>query len=369
MILQGKGFFTFVLPECEGGEPASILATAQAAGLSHVVIKIADGERAFGVDASGSDITAPVVQALHAGGIAVWGWHAVHGNDPSAEADLAIVRTQALGLDGYVVEAKDEYSRAGMASAAQQFMSAVHEALKIPIALSSYRFPNYHPELPWSSLLEFCDLHMPQVSWEQAHNAGAQLRESKRQCDALPNAKPCIPTGAAFSRSGWSPTSEEVNDFLNTAKVLGLQAINFFNWDACRRDLPLLWTTIADFAWPTSTDIRKQETPALSPLDADAFLAQFLSALSGRRAAQTSALYDPAAIQVRADQILPGSEVIQTGYTAFFDSLPAGSIFTISQAKAEDDLCHFSWKAGPFSGETTLVVESGKIILDYTFIS
>ena len=42
MTLQGKGFFTFNLPECEGGDPAAIVAAALAAGLSHVIIKIAD---------------------------------------------------------------------------------------------------------------------------------------------------------------------------------------------------------------------------------------------------------------------------------------------------------------------------------------
>ncbi len=59
MTLQGKGFFTFILPECEGGDPASIQAAAQAAGLSHVLVKIADGERPYGFDASEIDITAP----------------------------------------------------------------------------------------------------------------------------------------------------------------------------------------------------------------------------------------------------------------------------------------------------------------------
>ena len=67
MTLQGKGFFTFNLPECEDGDPGSILAAAQAAGLSHIIVKIADGMQAAGIDASIGDFTAPVVQALHAG--------------------------------------------------------------------------------------------------------------------------------------------------------------------------------------------------------------------------------------------------------------------------------------------------------------
>jgi hypothetical protein len=366
MTLQGKGFFTLNLPKCEGGEPASILSAAQAAGLSHVLVKIADGEAAFGVDAAGIDITAPVVQALRAGGIAVWGWHSVHGDSPLAEAAMAIARAQALGLDGYVVEAKGAYSHTDMAAAARQFMSAVRNALTIPIALSSYRFPNYHPGLPWSTFLEFCDLHMPQVTWDQAHNAGAQLRESKRQCDSLPNARPYIPTGPAYTKSGWSPTTGEINDFLSTAKTLEIPAVNFYHWDACQHDLPLLWTAITDFAWPAPPLIITQATASVPA--PDAFLTGFLAALNGRQVAQISTLYDPAAIQVRADQILPGSAAIQSGYAAFFDSLPDGSFFTISQALVEDDSRQFSWKAGPLTGETTLVLRDEKILLDYTFV-
>jgi hypothetical protein len=375
MILQGKGFFTFDLPECEGGEPASILATAQTAGLSHVFVKIADGVKAAGIDDSGIDFTAPVVQTLRAAGIDVWGWHTVYGNNPSAEAAIALTRTQALGLDGYVVYAGEEYQHPGRSSAARQFMTTVHSALKVPIALSSYRFPNYHPELPWSTFLEFCDLHMPQVTWEQAHNAGAQLRESKRQCDALPNARLYIPTCATYGMAGWSPTAEEISDFLNTAKALGLPAVNFFDWDTCHAKMPLIWKTIASFAWPTPpqdnlpapTPISTPEPPLLAPLDA--LLLQFLAALNSRDAAQATALYDPSATQVWADQILRNAVSIQAGFDAFFTSLPAGTVFTISADQVEDDLRMFSWKAGSLTGETMLVLKNGKIILDYTFIS
>ena len=249
MTLQGKGFFTYILPECEGGKPADILAAAQAAGLSHVLVKIANGVYPFGVDASG-DYTAPVVQALRGAGITVWGWHYVYGSNPAIEASIAIQRVQTLGLDGYVVDAEEEYKQPGKDNAARQFMTAVRSTLTCPIALSSYRFPNYHPELPWSVFLEFCDLHMPQVYWEQSHNAGNQLRESKRQCDALPNAKPYLPTGAAYGTPPvWDPTPADVTDFLNTAQALGLPAVNFFSWDECRRDEPQVWQTVASFNW------------------------------------------------------------------------------------------------------------------------
>jgi hypothetical protein len=93
-----------------------------------------------------------------------------------------------------------------------------------------------------------------------------------------------------------------------------------------------------------------------------------MAALFSRQAAKLGALYDPSAIQVWADQIRTGAAVIQNGYAAFFDSLSAGSVITISQAEADDDSRRLSWKAGMLTGETTLVIKSGKIVLDYTFI-
>jgi hypothetical protein len=374
MTLQGKGFFTYNLLDCEGGQADSILAEARLAGLSHVIIRIADGANALGMDDSGADLTAPVVRALRLNGFAAWGWQTVHGSQPSAEAEIAIARTQALGLDGLVVHTGDGYERPGMAGAARLYMAAVRQALAVPVALSSYRFPNYHPEIPWATFLEFCDLHMPRVFWEQAQNAAEQLHESVRQCDALPNARPCVPTGPAYATPGWSPSVEEINEFLNTARDLGLPAVNFFHWDACRQSLPSLWTAVASFDWSApaldtsraAARMPVQDAPAIALLDD--FLVEFLAALNSRQAAQISALYDPAATQVWAEDIHQDAAAIRRSYEEFFASLPAGSTFTISHAQVKDNQRLFSWKAGSRRGETSLVLKGGKIILEHTFI-
>jgi hypothetical protein len=367
MVLQGKGFLIFNLPECEGGDPAAILAAAQEAGLSHVLIRIADGATVCGLDTAGVDLVAPVVQTLRACGIAVWGWQHVCGTDPLAEASTGIVRIQALGLDGFVVEAREEFSNPGKADVARQYMAAVRAALKIPIALNSYHFPNYHPELPWSTFLEFCDFHMPQVTWEQAHDASDQLRESKLQCDALPNARPYIPTGAAYATHGWNPTAEDMIEFLNTARELNLPAVNFYHWASCRRDLPSAWKAIAEFSWPAPSQVNLLASPPTTPLDD--FLFQFLGALNSRQAARAAALYDPSAVQVWADQIRHGTAAIQAGFGGFFANLPAGTVINISQAKVKDDQFQFSWQANALCGATTLVLQDGKITLDYTSVS
>ncbi len=251
MALQGKGFYTHILSECEAEDPLAIACAARDAGLSHVLVKIGDGTQPFGLDATGQDLSLPVIQALRAAGIAVWGWHTVYGDDPTGEAALAILRVQELALDGYVLCAGAAYEQADKAQAARAFMTALRADWDVPIALSSYRFPNFHPELPWAAFLEKCDAVMPQVYWEAAHNAGSQLRESIRQYKALPNARPCIPTGAAYGRlGGWAPTLEDVADFINTAKDLGVEALNFYSWDTCRSNLSPVWDLIANLAWP-----------------------------------------------------------------------------------------------------------------------
>ncbi len=384
MALQGKGFFTFILRETEGGDPAAITELAKSAGLSHVLVKIADGPVEFGVDSTSGDYTAPVVAALRSAGIAVWGWHYVYGDNPTGEAAVAIRRVQGLNLDGYVVNAEEEYKRPGKAFAARRFMSEVRAALTVPIALSSYRFPNYHPELPWSTFLEFCDYNMPQVYWEQAHNAGWQLRESKRQCDALPNAKPYLATAPAYSVGNWAPTPEDILDFMDTARALQIPAVNFFQWGYCRKHLPQIWRTIADYAWPAPVQVTATqpasgpaaaETPAVPAGEApaasqsaiaapDAFTARYIDALNSRRAATMMALYQPNAIHVRGDRVTRTFSNTRNDYSTFFASVPAG-VFTLKSVEVNGDIRYLTWKLGSRTGTSILVLKEGKIILDY----
>jgi hypothetical protein len=372
MALQGKGYFTFLLRECEGGNPAAIVAEARAAGLSHVLVKIADGPYAFGVDQAGVDYTLPVVQALRAAGIVVWGWHYVYGNDPANEAAIAIRRARELSLDGYVVDAEEEYKQPGKAFAAQRYMTDLRAGLTAPIALSSYRFPNYHPELPWSAFLEKCDYHMPQVYWEQAHNAGWQLRESRRQCDALPNAKPYLATGAAYGVGDWAPTQADITDFLDTARALDIPAVNFFSWDYCRKHLPGLWQTIAAYPWPAASQAGGGAAgDAASPggmqadiAAPDAFTGLYLASLNTRKPADMLALYAPGAVHVRHEKVTRIPANIRNDYNTFFGTLPPGP-FLLVRADVDGNVRSLAWKVGPRAGRSTIVLKEGRIVLDY----
>jgi hypothetical protein len=406
MVLQGKGFFISQPSQCEGGNLPTILLTAQAAGLSHVVVKIAEGTQASGLDPSGRDLNAPLVQVLRAAGIAVWGWHALSGDDPASEATLAAGRVHELALDGYVFCASAVYEQPGKEKAAHTVMARTRVDLNnIPIALSTYRFPNFHPGFPWAAFLENCDVVMPQVYWEAAHNAKEQLTESLRQYRALPNARPCIPTGAAYGTlDGWTPTLEDLDDFLATAKELDVEAVNFFSWDTCRNQLPQLWDRIAGFDWPTPNPVavlypQAQPTTTTStkdwdyppagggqpvapvsqaeaikarlfsqPISPDAFSTQYLNALKSYQAAKVAALYAEDAIHVRGDKVLNGASVIRSGYSAFFYGLPSGATFELLGVEVRGDVRYLAWKAGPLTVYESVILRDGVIVLEYTYI-
>jgi hypothetical protein len=253
MALTGKGFMIWKVERCESGNADAIADAARQAGLTHVVIKIAQGVLPANIDKlSRVDRVPPIVQALRKNGIQVLGWHNIFGHDPIREAHLAVQRTQQLELDGYVFDAGYEYKSPGMASAAHAFMTELRKGiLNKPVGLSSYRSPKYHHTLPWKEFLEKCDFTMPQVYWEMAHNPADQLTKCVLQFQELPVQRPIIPTGPVYrGRNNWSASPGEITEFLIQARALGIKAVNFFEWHYGRTLLKPIWNAIAAFPWP-----------------------------------------------------------------------------------------------------------------------
>lgn len=371
MTLQGKGFFIYSLSGCEGGDPPALIAAAKDAGLTHVIIKVADGTKPCGLDLQAQDTIFPIVQALLEAGIEVWGWQYVYGNDPVEEAGVAVQRVQSLGLKGFVIHAEKEYELPGREDCSRQFMAVLRKKVNIPVALSSYAFPNFHPGFPWKGFLESCDYHMPRVFWEQDHNASEQLLESYRQCEALPEAKIYVPTGAAYRASGWAPLPADISDFLKTVSNLDLPAVNFYHWEHCRKYLSQDWAAISEFFWESPVSI-SDDARTISqeriPLLTDTFAVEFIASINSRQPARIAALYDPAAARIWANETLYGMLAIRDGYAALLSDLPGEVAFNLVQAYIVNDVHFLNWKAGEMKGETTLVLKNGKIIQDLTYI-
>lgn len=363
MTLLGKGWFIWQIPRCEGGAPPALANAAQAAGLSHVLLKIAERFYPFGYDKQGRDLAPPVVEALRARGMAVWGWHYIYGDDPQREAQAAIQRMKQLKLDGYVVDAEAEFKRPNMAHAARAFMQTVRAALPdTPIALSSYRFPSLHPQLPWSAFLEQCDWVMPQVYWEQAHNPDQQLARSVKEFAnpaLVGHVRPLIPTGSAYGAGNWRATPEDLTRFLQKAAALNLDGANLYSWDYARSGKNTdLWEAAKAFEWPTA--------PAPKDLPE-----RYVDALNSGDPAAVLKLYQPDAGHVTARRTVVGAEDLSKWYLSLLKDTLAGARFTLVEAAGHGNSRRFKWSAtGPRGavrdGDDTLGLREGLIQYHYT---
>ncbi len=363
-ILQGKGFYTWKLPNCEGGDPNAFAAQAKSAGLTHVLIKIADGVTVYnGNWGDPKDYVTPIVEALKGRGIQVWGWHYVYGKDPIGEANRAIQRAQQLQVDGYAIDAEKEYKEPGKGEAAKKFMAQLRTGLpNLPVALSSYRFPSYHPQLPWKEFLDKCDINMPQVYWMQAHNAGDQLTRCVREFQAMTPYRPVIPTGAAFREGGWQPTVSEVMDFLQTAQSLNLSAANFWEWgDARSGVLPGVWEAISAFPWGGVTP----------PQD---ICEKFIAALNTHDPNKVTELYNSTAVHVTSARTIQGTEKIRTWYTSLLTQLLPNAKFTLTGFSGTGSSRHLTWTATSSGGNVqngndTFGLLNDKIAYHYAFFT
>jgi hypothetical protein len=363
MALVGKGFFIWQIPNCDGGSASKIASAAASAGLSHVLLKIADGPYAYNIDAKGHDLLPPVVSELRARGVSPWGWHYIYGINPAGEAKIAVSRTKALGLDGYVIDAESEFEKSGMATPAATYVKALRAGLpNTPIALSSFRYPNVHKTFPWSTFLAKCNFNMPQVYWEDAHDPAAQLQESVKELTALKPSLPVFPTGPCYPNGKWKPTTADLTAFLQEAETLKLTGANFFAWDYARQSAYISWwNTIANFKWgaaPAPTDM----------------VDRLVAAWNSHDVATILALYQSNAAQTTADSTIVGTTSITAWYQDFLtNSLPSGA-FTVTSRSGDSNYRQFNWTATSTAGQVTdgndtIALRAGLIQYHYSFFT
>jgi hypothetical protein len=172
-----------------------------------------------------------------------------------SEATVAVSNIQRFKLDGWLIDAEQQYKRKGAATWAETYMTTLRSGCPdTALGLCSYRFPSYHPELPWSVFLRRCDFHAPQVYWIGAHNPGQQLKTSVTQLRALKDL-PVVPVGAAYYDTGfsWQPTVAEINEFNQVAQEeLKLRGVSWWEWTENGHGTEFIkefWTAISKHAW------------------------------------------------------------------------------------------------------------------------
>ncbi|NDJ51671.1 MAG: nuclear transport factor 2 family protein [Chloroflexi bacterium] len=354
-MLEGKGIYIWQVHQCEGGDPKRITQRALEAGLTHVLVKIADGSRAYN-----SATAAPVIDALKQAGIQAWGWQYVYGLDPFGEASIAARRSNELEVDGFIVNAEVEYY--GRYSQATAYMDSLRARVgNLPLALSSFRFPDYHRQLPWTEFLSKCDFNMPQVYWVRSDNPPEQLDRSVNQFSRIYPVLPIIPTGSAYAEHGWRASGSEVRRFLDHARKTNIPAANFWSWDYAGgpsgRDL---WDAIAGFDWPVakaSADLGERWLNALQQRDWDKLVQ----------------LYHPAALLLSPRGSQRGAPAVRRYYEDLLNvTLPSAQV-QIDTRVTQNETRLIVWRAfDPSTGKAvprgvdTFVVRDGQILYQNT---
>ncbi|MCX6054943.1 MAG: nuclear transport factor 2 family protein [Chloroflexi bacterium] len=363
MALQGKGIWIWQIPQCEGGNAQNIATIASNGGFSHALIKIADSSYPYNVNkTTGVDLIPPVVDALKAKGIQVWGWHYVYGYNPLGEAAMGISQCRKYNLDGYVVDAEIEYTLAGRAAVAATYMTELRKGIpNTPIALSTFRWPSYHGNFPYQVFLEKCDYNMPQVYWMKAHNPIYDLTRSFNEFKAMTPYRPVIPTGPAFYESSWQPTPGEVKDFLDTAKSLGCTAANIYSWDDCRKTIPAVWDLVVNYSWPGGS-----QPPVMTDL-----VDRYIATLNAMNYDAALDLYATDAVHVTAERTIQGNSAIRGFLGSLLMNYLNNGLFQVTSRSGNSETIHFTWTCVSYRGKVldgsdTIGIKDGKIVYHYT---
>jgi len=359
-MLTGKGMFIWIIQKCHNGDISEILRKSVEANYSHVLIKVANGIYSYNYDWEKQiDLVPPLVKALKSEGIQAWGWHYLFGDQPGQEAQKAISRIRQLGLEGYVLDAEGHYR--GKFTSAKIFMDQLKSAIKdIPIALSSYRYPSIHPQLPWNEFLKKVDLNMPQVYWMHANNPAAQLKKCVDQFNNMKYTPPIFPTGAAFTEHGWTPKDTEITAFMQKAKDLKLAGVNFWEWGSLHNYLPgRYYQTICDFEWDTGPKPPKD----IAEL--------YIQALNLHNQDKVWSLYKDKAVHITSERTIQGKTAIKSWYSSLFSQLLPDATFTLAGYSGSGNIRHLNWTASSKvgnvqDGKDTLGLIDGKIAYHFS---
>lgn len=267
----GKGLYIWQIWNLLGSTPEKVQyeAIKQAivgGGFTHVYIKIADGTYPYNVRWANyprwsgpilEDYAVQLAGLLREAGVVVYGWHYVRGDGPLDEADIVIKRIEQVGAIGLGIDAEKEYKLPGKWRAAQTYSRALRlGAPMTAIALTSYRYPTLHPQIPYLQFLEVCDYINQQLYWEKSHNPVEQLKRSISEYDKLleklgVGPLPQCPIGSTYGVGTWRATPGDVMAFFTAAKKDLLSAsVWSMDWMLNPRNKAEdLWNATTGFSW------------------------------------------------------------------------------------------------------------------------
>jgi hypothetical protein len=220
------------LPDADGGNLSSIVATAHRYGISTLLIKSSDGTGLW------SQFNSSMVAALHANGLKVCAWQYVYGNHPVTEAYLGADAVHD-GADCLVIDAESEYE--GKYISAQTYMGRLRELIgsHYPVALAGFPYVDDHPGFPYSVFLgpNGAQYNAPQMYWKDI-GVTTDTVFAHTYAYNLIYGRPIFPLGQVYS----NPPAHQIFRFRELSKVYGAPGLSWWDWQEAA---PYAWTAVS----------------------------------------------------------------------------------------------------------------------------
>lgn len=184
------GTFIYEVPAtiARYGTAALAIEAMQEAQMTHAWVRI-HSQTAYST--KDKKVIAQFIADLKAAGISVAGWGWCQGNDPAADAKLALKESSSLGLSDYVADIEHGVHGANWTeNEIIKFCTVIKAELTGSFGITTFPFIDWHePEL-MQAALPFVDMFNPQVYWHHFPNKkmAAQFKRPNGSAYALNNA-------------------------------------------------------------------------------------------------------------------------------------------------------------------------------------
>jgi len=230
---DGQGMWIWYMSKSNGGNIASLVAQARAAGVTTVFVKSSDGSSNYW-----SQFSPQLVAELHANGLKACAWQYVYGTNAAGEASLG-ARAAANGADCLVIDAEAEYE--GHYAAAQTYINNLRAKVgpTYPVALATFPYVSYHPSLPYSVFLgpNGAQYNAPQMYWK-AIGVSVDTVYANTYIGNRIYQRPIFPLGQTYG----GVSSADVLRFRQEAVTYGASGLSFWDW---QETPPSIWSALA----------------------------------------------------------------------------------------------------------------------------
>jgi hypothetical protein len=208
--------------QSDGGNLASIVATARSYGISTLIIKAGDGTSAW------SQFNPELVATLHDGGLNVCAWQYVYGDHPIYEAGVGASAVRD-GADCLLIDAESEYQ--GKYIQAQAYVRKLRQLIgsNFPVALAGFPYIDYHPGFPYSVFLGAggAQYNVPQMYWPDIGASVDAVYAHTLEFNWLYQ-RPIEALGELSA----APPGWQVIRFRQLSKVFGASLVSWWDWQS-----------------------------------------------------------------------------------------------------------------------------------------